>query len=44
MAVFDMEMTPRWIVSYHCREVNPLMPSSHMGQGQLRILWLAAQG
>ena len=32
MAVFDVEMTQRCIASHHCREVNPLMPSSHAGQ------------
>lgn len=32
MAVFDVEMTQRCIASHHCREGNPLMPSSQAGQ------------
>jgi hypothetical protein len=32
MSVFDVEMTQRCIASHHCREVNPVMPSSHAGQ------------
>ncbi|HZD47145.1 MAG TPA: hypothetical protein VE178_00245, partial [Silvibacterium sp.] len=32
MAVFDVEMTQRCIAAQHCRELNPLMPSSHAGQ------------
>jgi hypothetical protein len=32
MAVFDVEMTQRCIADQHCRELNPLMPSSHAGQ------------
>jgi hypothetical protein len=31
MAVFDVEMTHRCIVSHKCREGNPLMPSSLAG-------------
>ncbi len=31
MAVFDVEMTHRCIESHHCREGNPLMPSSLAG-------------
>ena len=32
MAIFDVEMTQRCIASHHCREANPLMPSSQAGQ------------
>ena len=32
MAVFDVEMTQQCIAAHHCREGNPLMPSSHAGQ------------
>ena len=32
MAVFDVEMTQRCIAAHHCRETNPLLPSSRMGQ------------
>ena len=31
MAVFDVEMTQRCIATHHCREGNPLMPSSLAG-------------
>ncbi|HZU09364.1 MAG TPA: hypothetical protein VFA02_05625 [Pseudacidobacterium sp.] len=32
MAVFDVEMTQLCIRNHRCREANPLMPSSHVGQ------------
>ncbi len=32
MAVFDVEMTQHCIATDHCREGNPLMPSSQAGQ------------
>lgn len=32
MAIFDVEMTQRCIASHHCRETNPVMPSSQGGQ------------
>jgi hypothetical protein len=32
MAVFDVEMTQRCIADRRCREANPVMPSSHIGQ------------
>ena len=32
MAIFDVEMTQRCIASHHCRETNPVMPSSQAGQ------------
>jgi len=32
MAVFDVEMTQRCIASHHCRETNPVMPTSQAGQ------------
>lgn len=32
MAVFDVEMTQRCIANHRCREANPVMPSSHVGQ------------
>jgi hypothetical protein len=32
MAVFDVEMTQHCIADHHCREGNPIMPSSHAGQ------------
>jgi hypothetical protein len=32
MAVFDVGMTQSCIASHHCREANPLMPSSLAGQ------------
>ena len=31
MAIFDVEMTQRCIATHHCREGNPLMPSSLAG-------------
>jgi len=31
MAVFDVEMTQHCIANHHCREGNPLMPSSQVG-------------
>jgi hypothetical protein len=32
MAVFDVGMTQHCIADHHCREGNPLMPSSLAGQ------------
>jgi hypothetical protein len=32
MAVFDVEMTQHCIADHHCKEGNPLMPSSQVGQ------------
>jgi hypothetical protein len=32
MAVFDVEMTQHCIASHRCREANPVMPSSQVGQ------------
>ena len=32
MAVFDVEMTQRCIAAHHCREDNPVLPSSQAGQ------------
>lgn len=32
MAVFDVEMTQRCIANHHCREGNPIMPSSRGAQ------------
>ncbi len=32
MAVFDVEMTQRCIASHHCRETNPVLPTSQAGQ------------
>ena len=32
VAIFDIEMTQHCIADHHCREGNPLMPSSHVGQ------------
>jgi hypothetical protein len=32
MAMFDVGMTQSCIASHHCREANPLMPSSLTGQ------------
>jgi hypothetical protein len=32
MAVLDVEMTQRCIASHHCRETNPVMPTSQAGQ------------
>lgn len=32
MAILDTEMTQHCIASHHCREGNPLMPSSQAGQ------------
>jgi len=32
VAVFDVEMTQRCIASHHCRETNPVMPTSQAGQ------------
>ena len=32
MAILDVEMTQRCISSHHCREANPVMPSSQTGQ------------
>ncbi|MBV8632571.1 MAG: hypothetical protein JOZ83_16715 [Silvibacterium sp.] len=37
MAVFDVEMTQHCIADRHCREQNPLMPSSHAGQLGLNL-------
>ena len=37
MALFDVEMTQRCIASHHCRETNPLMPSSQVGQISVNI-------
>ena len=41
MAVFDVEMTQRCIDSRHCREVNPMMPSSQAGKLSLNIALVA---
>ncbi len=32
MAVLDVEMTQRCIARHHCRETNPVMPTSQAGQ------------
>jgi len=32
MALFDVEMTQHCLADHHCKEGNPLMPSSHAGQ------------
>jgi hypothetical protein len=32
MALFDVEMTQRCLSDHHCKEGNPLMPSSQAGQ------------
>jgi hypothetical protein len=32
LAILDIEMTQHCIADNHCREGNPLMPSSHAGQ------------
>jgi hypothetical protein len=32
MAVFDVEMTQHCIAEHKCREGNPIMPSSQVGQ------------
>jgi len=32
MAVFDVELTQRCIAIHHCRETNPVLPSSQVGQ------------
>lgn len=37
MAIFDVELTQRCIASQHCRETNPLMPSSQAGQLGLNL-------
>jgi hypothetical protein len=37
MAVFDVEMTQHCIADHHCREGNPIMPSSHAGQLSVNI-------
>ena len=37
MAIFDVEMTQRCIASHHCRETNPVMPSSQAGQLSINL-------
>ena len=37
MAAFDVEMTQRCLADHHCRERNPLMPSSQAGQLSLNL-------
>ena len=32
MALFDVEMTQHCIADHHCKEGNPMMPSSQAGQ------------
>jgi len=41
MAIFDVEMTQRCISNHHCRETNPLMPSSHAAQLSLNLAYVA---
>src|SRR5271154_1181319 len=41
MAVFDVEMTQRCIASHHCREANPVMPSSQAGRLSLNVALVA---
>jgi hypothetical protein len=43
MAVFDVEMTQRCIADHRCREANPVMPSSQVGQLSVNFA-LAAYG
>lgn len=41
MAVFDVEMTQRCIANHRCREANPVMPSSQLGQLAVNVGLLA---
>ncbi len=41
MAVFDVEMTQRCIANHHCREANPVMPSSQGGQLSINLALVA---
>jgi hypothetical protein len=42
MAVFDVEMSERCISNHRCREINPLMSSSHAAQLSLNLTYIAA--
>lgn len=41
MAVFDIEMTQHCIASHHCREANPVLPSSRAGQLTINLAIVA---
>jgi len=43
MAVFDVEMTQHCIAARKCREANPVMPSSHIGQLSVNFALLACE-
>ena len=44
MAVFDVEMTQHCIAAEKCREANPVMPSSRVGQLSVNVALMAYVG